>query len=81
MTPAEMRVWVAESRARQGLGPTITDPAAQQQVAAMAADALTRENSDGTEHDDGGPSAVARRRYPTPTTTASKQRERADEAS
>ena len=70
-----MRVWVAESRARQGLGPTITDAAAQEQVAAMAADALTRENGDGTEHDGAG---SRRTRRPKPTTTASKQRKRAD---
>jgi hypothetical protein len=54
MTPAELRAWVADSRARQGLGPTITDPAAQEQFAAMAADALTRQNGDGADHADDG---------------------------
>jgi hypothetical protein len=53
MTPAELRAWVADSRARQGLGPTITDPAAQEQFAAMAADALTRQNGDGVGHANG----------------------------
>jgi hypothetical protein len=41
----------------------------------MAADALTRENGDGTEHDGAG---SRRTRRPKPTTTASKQRKRAD---
>jgi hypothetical protein len=50
VTPVELRAWVADSRARQGLGPTITDPAAQEQFAAMAADALTRQNGDGADH-------------------------------
>ena len=50
MTPEELRAWVRDSRARQGLGPTITDPAAQEQFAAMAADALTRQNGDGADH-------------------------------
>jgi hypothetical protein len=53
MTPEELRAWVRESRARQGLGPTITDPAAQDQFAAMAADALTRQNGDGADHANG----------------------------
>jgi hypothetical protein len=77
MTPAEMRVWVAESRARQGLGPTVTDSTAQDQLAAMVADVLIRENSDGTEYAGGG-STTTRRRHRKPTITASKQRKRAD---
>ena len=76
MTPAEMRVWVAESRARQGLGPAITDTTAQDQLAAMVADVLIRENSDGTKHAGGGPSTPTRHRHRTPTPTASKQRKR-----
>jgi hypothetical protein len=53
VTPEELAAWVRDSRARQGLGPTITDPAAQEQFAAMAADALTRQNGDGADHANG----------------------------
>jgi hypothetical protein len=58
LTPVELCAWVRDSRARQGLGPTITDPSAQDQLAAMAADALTRQNGDGAEHGDDGPPAA-----------------------
>jgi len=40
MTAEEMRAWVAESRAKQGLPPTIRDPDTIAKVAAMVADAL-----------------------------------------
>lgn len=65
MTLVELRAWVANSRARQGLGPTITDPTAQDQLAAMAADALTRQNGDGADHADGKRPAAS-----TPTARA-----------
>jgi hypothetical protein len=76
MTPAELRAWVADSRARQGLGPTITDPAAQQQVAAMAAEALTRPSVDGADHVGGGSTAAGATRRLDP-----KQRHRRSQAS
>jgi hypothetical protein len=34
VTPEEMRAWVAASRARQGLPPTITDPGVLERCAA-----------------------------------------------
>jgi hypothetical protein len=72
MTPEELRTWVRDSRARQGLGPTITDPAAQEQFAAMAADALTRQNGDGADHaNDKRPAAE------TPTARARARRKAA----
>jgi hypothetical protein len=71
MTPEELRAWVRDSRARQRLSPTITDPAAQDQLAAMAADALTRQNGDGTDHTDGPPAAK------TPTARARSRRKAA----
>jgi hypothetical protein len=40
MTPAEVRAWVAETRARQGLPPTISDPIVLAELAVLAADAL-----------------------------------------
>jgi hypothetical protein len=61
MTAEELRAWVADSRARQGLGPTITDLAAQDQLAEMAADALTRQNGDGAEHAKDRPAAASAR--------------------
>jgi hypothetical protein len=66
MTPAEMRVWVAQSRARQGLGPTITDDAVQEQLSEMIAEVLVRQKGRaedaGAEHRGGGP-AESRRRH------------------
>jgi hypothetical protein len=38
MTPAEIRARVAETRARQGLSPTISDPAVLAELAAVVAD-------------------------------------------
>jgi hypothetical protein len=40
MTPAEVRTRVAETRHRQGLGPTITDPTTLAGLAAMVADTM-----------------------------------------
>jgi hypothetical protein len=57
MIPEGMAAWVAESRARQGLGPTITDPATQQQLAMRVADVLVRQKG-GDERDGGGPDVV-----------------------
>lgn len=36
MTPAEVAAWTAASRARQGLGPTITDPVTLGRVLTLA---------------------------------------------
>jgi hypothetical protein len=41
MTPAEVRARVAETRRRQGLTPTISDPAVLASLAALAADTMT----------------------------------------
>jgi hypothetical protein len=41
MTPAELRAWVAETRARQGLPPTISDPTVLARLAALVADTMT----------------------------------------
>jgi hypothetical protein len=43
MIPAEVRAWVAETRRRQGLPPTITDPTTLARLAAMVADTMIRE--------------------------------------
>ena len=77
MISAEMSAWVAESRARQGLGPTITDLAVQEQFAAMAADALVRQAcGDGTdEHAGGGSTAASRRPNRKASATAAKQKQ------
>jgi hypothetical protein len=40
MTPAEVRAWVAETRARQGLPPTISDPTVLAKLAALVADTI-----------------------------------------
>jgi hypothetical protein len=40
VTPAEVRAWVAETRARQGLPPTITDPKVLAELAAVVADMI-----------------------------------------
>ncbi len=40
MTPAEVRAWVTETRARQGLPPTINDPTTLARLAAMVADTM-----------------------------------------
>jgi hypothetical protein len=40
VTPAEVRAWVAETRARQGLPPTITDPTVLARLAALVADVM-----------------------------------------
>jgi hypothetical protein len=47
VTPAEVRAWVAETRARQGLPPTITDPTTLAGLAAMVADLLIAWNEEG----------------------------------
>ena len=43
MIPAKVVAWVAETRARQGLPPTITDPTTLARLAAMVADTMIRE--------------------------------------
>jgi hypothetical protein len=40
VTPAEVAAWVAETRARQGLPPRISDPAVLAKLAALVADTL-----------------------------------------
>jgi hypothetical protein len=46
MTSAEVRARVAETRARQGLPPTITDPTTLARLAAMVADTMIVEGGD-----------------------------------
>jgi hypothetical protein len=46
MTPAEIAAQVAETRARQGLPPTITDPTILASLAAMVADTMTLDGAD-----------------------------------
>lgn len=41
MSRQELRDWVAETRARQGLPPTISDPATLAKVAKLVADTIT----------------------------------------
>ncbi len=41
MSREELRDWVAEPRARQGLRPTISDPATLAKVAMLVADTMT----------------------------------------
>jgi hypothetical protein len=44
----EVRAWVAETRAKQGLEPTITDPATLAELAAAVAETmLVAEGGDG----------------------------------
>jgi hypothetical protein len=43
MTRDELRAWVAQSRAQQGLPPAIQDPATVAQVGAMAARVLAQQ--------------------------------------
>jgi hypothetical protein len=40
MIPAEVFAWVAETRVRQGLPPTITDPTTLARLAVMVADTM-----------------------------------------
>jgi hypothetical protein len=40
MTPAELRAWVAETRSKQGLAPTITDATTLAKLAALVADTM-----------------------------------------
>jgi hypothetical protein len=40
VTPAELRAWVAETLARQGFPPTISDPAVLAELAALVADTM-----------------------------------------
>lgn len=42
MIPVEVIAWVAETRVRQGLPPTITDPTTLARLAAMVADTMVR---------------------------------------
>jgi hypothetical protein len=46
MTPAEIAAQVAETRARQGLPPAITDPTTLARLAAMVADTMIVEGGD-----------------------------------
>jgi hypothetical protein len=43
----EVREWVVETRAKQGLPPTITDPATLATLAAMVADTMLAAGGDG----------------------------------
>lgn len=47
MTPAEVRAWVAETRAQQGLPPTITDPAVLAELAVLVADTMVLAGQEG----------------------------------
>jgi hypothetical protein len=47
VTPAEARAWVAETRARQGLPPTITDPTTLARLAAIVADTMILAGHEG----------------------------------
>ena len=62
MTREQIRAQVAETRARQGLGPTITDPDTLRQLAVKVADGLVRQKGAGAEHDDAGQQQHTRRR-------------------
>jgi hypothetical protein len=71
MSPAEVRARVAETRTRQGFGPTITDPDTLRQLAAPVVDVLVRQKG-GADERAGGGSLVAgttRRRQPQTRTT------------
>jgi hypothetical protein len=46
MTPAEIAAWVAETRARQGLPPTINEPITLARLAAMVASVMVLEGGD-----------------------------------
>jgi hypothetical protein len=60
MTREQIRAQVADTRARQGLGPTITDPAVLRQLAVEVADVLVRQQG-ATDNNDAGPRATRRR--------------------
>jgi hypothetical protein len=47
MTPAEIAAWTAASRARQGLGPKITDPVILRRIAILAFTATEAESEGG----------------------------------
>jgi hypothetical protein len=47
MTPAELHAWVAETRARQGLPPTISDPTVLARLAALVADTMVLARREG----------------------------------
>jgi len=47
MTREELRAWVAETRVRQGLAPTISDPAVLAKLAGMVADVLVVRRKEG----------------------------------
>jgi hypothetical protein len=60
MSRQELRDWVAETRARQGLRPTISDPATLAKVAMLVADTMTVLRRDDAASS-GGASASIRR--------------------
>jgi hypothetical protein len=47
VTPAELRAWVAETRRRQGLGPTISHADVLAKVAALVADTIILARREG----------------------------------
>lgn len=47
MTPAEIAAWTAASRARQGLGPKITDPVILRRIAILAFTTTEAESEGG----------------------------------
>lgn len=49
MTREELRAWIAETRARQGLPPTITDPTVLARLAALVADTIVLPGRKGGE--------------------------------
>ncbi len=61
MSRQELRDWVAETRARQGLRPTISDPATLAEVARFVVDTMTVLQRDDAASSGGGASATIRR--------------------
>ncbi len=47
MSREELRAWVAETRARQGLPPRITDPTTVARLAALVADTMVPPGREG----------------------------------
>jgi hypothetical protein len=60
MSCQELRDWVAETRARQGLQPTINDPATLARVAMLVADTMTVARRDDAAGSDGVPATIKR---------------------
>jgi hypothetical protein len=49
VTPAEVAAWVAETRARQGLPPTTSDPAVLARLAVLVADTMVLAQRKGSD--------------------------------